>query len=89
MASVFGMALVVRVDGNLEQQSLVVTSLEYIGPSPLVYVGPLANCRPELFKGVAALVTPIPSSPLPPADGCESVHYTAPPLQCTTQYVTQ
>ena len=33
MASVFGMALIVRVDGNLEQQSLVVTSLEYIGPS--------------------------------------------------------
>ena len=33
MASVFGMALIVRVDGNLEQQSLVVTSLEYISPS--------------------------------------------------------
>ena len=33
MASVFGMALIVRVDGNLEQQLLVVTSLEYIGPS--------------------------------------------------------
>ena len=30
MASVFGMALIVRVDGKLEQQSLVVTSLEYM-----------------------------------------------------------
>ena len=33
MASVFGMALVVRVDGNLEQQSFVVASLEYIVPT--------------------------------------------------------
>ena len=29
----FGMALIVRADGNLEQQSLVVTILEYISPS--------------------------------------------------------
>ena len=33
VASVFGMTLVEGVDGNLEQQQIVVTSLEYIGPS--------------------------------------------------------
>ena len=33
MASVFGMALVVKVNGNLEQQNLVVTSPVYICPS--------------------------------------------------------
>ena len=36
----------------------------------------LANCRPKLFKGITALVTPVPSSLLPPADGCESVQCT-------------
>jgi len=33
MASVFGMALVVIIHGNLKQQQLVVTSLEYIVPT--------------------------------------------------------
>ena len=32
-----------------------------------VYVGLLTNCRPKPFKEIAALMTPVHSSPLPPA----------------------
>ena len=40
----------------------------------------LGNYRPEPFKEIAALITPVPSSPLPPSVGCESGDCTGPLL---------